>query len=139
MGKQLRVAALMAAVVALGASAKRYQSFTPAQAPASDGALKRAQRALAERGESIATMDEASGLLLSEWREKLDEQGAGQRLRWKVTIDGGLATVDSQCEFRIYKPGAFGTGGPGEWESCGANQPQNRSDEAQAIANEIGR
>ncbi|NVB79994.1 MAG: hypothetical protein HOV81_16480 [Kofleriaceae bacterium] len=81
-------------------------------------------------GETVATKDEAAGVLVTEW-DVARVMGTEYRYRWKVSTSGGMLTVDSQCQRFVLNSVA----GP-DWEAC-PTQPDNRSKAAKDLAEAI--
>lgn len=134
MGNIIRSAALTAGLLALAASAK-HKPFTPGEAVAPPDAIAKAARVLSDRGYTVENRDDEHGQVTTAWEES-NSMGTDRRLRWNVTVSNGIVRVMSQCQFRLEDPGPFAEK---KWEDCGDSQPSERSDEAGAIASEIGR
>lgn len=134
MGNIIRSAVLAAGLLALAASAK-HKPFTPGEAVAPPDAIAKAARVLSDRGYTVENRDDEHGQVTTAWEES-NSMGTDRRMRWNVTVNGGIVRVVSQCQFRLEDPGPFSEK---KWDDCGDSQPSERSDEANAIANEIAR
>jgi hypothetical protein len=107
--------------------------FEPTTVKAPPDAFDRAVRVLTEQGNTIEMKDESAGILLTKWEDS-ERLGTKVRVRWKVTISNGNATVDSQCQ-NFLKTSPLSTG---NWEDC-ANQPDARTEGAKKIGEAIAR